>query len=287
MLPPLNRTLAIELIAGGHAEAGDAGQHRADEPLIELLQNVSALVCALPWVVGLELAPVVTLRGKAMVVAASATIDASRSATSTGYRHMAIHPYPSELESDLELADGTVLRTRAIRPEDATLEQEFIAALSEHSRYMRFMQHLPALTPQMLARFTQVDYDRELALLALDDASGTDHIVAVARYVANPDGESVEFAIVVADAWQHRGVGHALLERLIESASARGYARMMGNVLTQNSPMLAFMRGMGFTVRRDPHDSDQMLVTLELASARRRDARRGARRGTVARAANR
>jgi len=284
MLPPLNRTLALELIAGGQVEELRPEPHPVDEALVELLQNVSALVCALPWVVDLELAPIVTLRGKAMVIAASATIDPARPATSSGYRHMAIHPYPSELESDLELADGTVLRTRPIRPEDATLEQEFIGSLSERTRYMRFMQHLPALTPQMLARFTQVDYDRELALLALDDASGTDRIVAVARYVANPDGESVEFAIVVADAWQHRGVGHALLERLIASAIARGYARMIGNVLTQNSPMLAFMRTMGFTVRRDPHDSEQMLVTLELAATHQRNARRAARRGAANRA---
>jgi len=284
MLPPLNRTLALELIAGGQVEELRPEPHPVDEALVELLQNVSALVCALPWVVDLELAPIVTLRGKAMVIAASATIDPARPATSSGYRHMAIHPYPSELESDLELADGTVLRTRPIRPEDATLEQEFIGSLSERTRYMRFMQHLPALTPQMLARFTQVDYDRELALLALDDASGTDRIVAVARYVANPDGESVEFAIVVADAWQHRGVGHALLERLIGSAIARGYARMIGNVLTQNSPMLAFMRTMGFTVRRDPHDSEQMLVTLELAATHQRNARRAARRGAANRA---
>ncbi|HEY1459929.1 MAG TPA: GNAT family N-acetyltransferase [Casimicrobiaceae bacterium] len=268
MLPPLNRALALELI-----RRGSRGRELVDEPLVALLLNVSALVCALPWLAELELSPVVTRRGTAWVVAARATIDGSRPAAMTGYRHMAIHPYPAELDSEITLRDGTMLRVRPIRPEDAELEQAFVTSLSQQTRYMRFMQHLPGLTPQMLARFTQVDYDRELALVALDEGDEEtkgEHIVAVARYVAYPDGETVEFAIVVGDAWQHRGVGRLLLQRLIAVAAKRGYARMIGNVLTMNSPMLAFMRDMGFTVRRDPNDSDQMVVTLDLGAGRRR-----------------
>jgi len=265
MLPPLNRALALELIRRGSGE-----RDHVDEALVALLLNISALVCALPWLADLELSPVITRRGTAWVVAARATIDGSRPAATTGYRHLAIHPYPAELESEMTLRDGTTLRVRPIRPEDAELEQAFVASLSEHTRYMRFMQHLPGLTPQMLARFTQVDYDRELALVVLDEGEKGDHIIAVARYVAYPDGETVEFAIVVGDAWQHRGVGHLLMQRLIAIAAKRGYARMIGNVLTMNSSMLAFMREMGFTVRRDPNDSDQMVVTLELGSGRRR-----------------
>src|SRR6266446_5725748 len=105
--------------------------------------------------------------------------------------------YPAELETVLTLKSGPTLRVRPIRPEDAPMEREFVDGLSEQSRYLRFMQHLPALTPQMLARFTQIDYDREMALIALDGEA----IVAVARYVADPDWESAEFAIAVADAW--------------------------------------------------------------------------------------
>ncbi len=265
MLPPLNHALAVDLIAGA-----DRGEFKVGEaPLAALLLNVSALVCALPWVVELELAPVVMLRGIAAVVGARAKIDARRPITPAGYRHMAIHPYPDELEAEVRLPDKTVLRVRPIRPEDAALEQVFVAGLSERSRYMRFMQHLPALTPQMLARFTQVDYDRELALVALDDASGNDQIVGVARYVANPDGESVEFAIVVADAWQGRGLGRVLMQRLIASASACGYTQMTGSVLAMNKSMLEFVNRLGFATRRDPDDHEQMIVTLALPRSRR------------------
>jgi acetyltransferase len=265
MLPPLNHVLAVELIAGA-----DHGEFKsAETPLAALLLNVSALVCASPWVVELELAPVVTLRGIAMVIGARARIDGSRPIAAAGYPHMAIHPYPAELEDEIQLADKTVLRVRPIRPEDAMLEQAFVAGLSERSRYMRFMQHLPELTPQMLARFTQVDYDRELALVAIDDVSGGDHIVGVARYVANPDGESVEFAIVVADAWQGRGLGRALMLRLIASAATRGYTQMTGGVLAMNKTMLEFVSGLGFASRRDPDDDEQMIVTLALPKFRK------------------
>src|SRR6185369_1640374 len=100
--------------------------------------------------------------------------------------------------------DGTVLHVRPIRPEDADLERAFVNGLSEQTRYFRFFYLLHELTPAMLARFTQVDYDREMALVALVEASAGPKFVGVARYIANPDQESAEFAVVVADDWQGR-----------------------------------------------------------------------------------
>jgi acetyltransferase len=182
---------------------------------------------------------------------------------------MAIHPYPIELESEIRLNDGVVLPVRPIRPEDAQMEQAFVGALSEQSRYYRFMQHLPSLTPQMLARFTQVDYDRELALIALDDSSGTECIVAVARYVANLDKESAEFAIVLADVWQGRGLGDAMMKMLIGCARERGFKRLIGSVLAANQAMLGLARALGFAVAPDPEDGSLMIVTLELPPLRR------------------
>src|SRR5450631_1733418 len=198
MLPPLNRRLATDLIRGvPHVEF-----EGTLEPLVDLLLKISALACALPWVVELELLLALDAQGAANVAGARGIIDVRRPALPNGYRHMAIHPYPMELETEIKLKSGEKLRVRPIRPEDAEMEQTFVGGLSEQTRYFRFMQHLPSLTPQMLARFTQVDYDRELALVALDDSSGTDSIIAVVRYVANWDRESAEYAIVLADAWQ-------------------------------------------------------------------------------------
>ncbi|HSV24261.1 MAG TPA: GNAT family N-acetyltransferase [Xanthobacteraceae bacterium] len=171
--------------------------------------------------------------------------------------------YPAELETVLTLKSGAMLRVRPIRPEDAVMEREFVDGLSEQSRYLRFMQHLPALTPQMLAHFTQIDYDREMALIALDGEA----IVAVTRYVADPDRESAEFAIAVADAWQGRGLGYALMQMLIQCAGKRGFKRLTGSVLTINAPMLALATALGFAAEPDPGAPEQFIVTLELGAS--------------------
>ncbi len=155
---------------------------------------------------------------------------------------MAIHPYPVELEETLELK-GARLALRPMRPEDAALEQQFVHSLSERSRYQRFMQHLPNLTPRMLARFTQLDYDRELALVALHE----ERFIAVGRYVPNPDGETAEFALVVADEWQGKGLGRQLLERICRYAKAAGYRDLYGHILQANHAMLELARRLGFT----------------------------------------
>lgn len=260
MLPPLNRRLAVDLIAAAHL----AGVPAEVQPLVSLLLELSALLCALPWVVAIDLDPVVVSPVAGVVARARIDIDASRVKLAAGYRHMAIHPYPVELEASLRLRSGELLKLRPIRPEDADLERAFVAGMSEESRYRRFMQHLPALTPQMLARFTQVDYDRELALIALAGDAPAEAIVAVARYVGNPDHESAEFAIAVADAWHGRGLGRAMMQALIACAKRRGFRRLLGVVLASNEPMLAMCRKLGFVAQHDPDDADQVLVTLEL-----------------------
>jgi acetyltransferase len=257
MLPPLNRRLAADLVesACGHVPA------REREALICLLLSISTLACALPWVVELELAGVAA--GTATPATARVVVEPNRR-PSPGYRHMAIHPYPVELETTVAIKRGRRLRVRAIRPEDAEAERAFVAGLSEESRYTRFMQHLRELTPQMLARFTQVDYDRELALIALHGKTRAEKIVAVARYVANPDGESAEFAVVVADEWQGRGLAQALMRMLIGCARSRGFRRLDGYILATNAAMLALMGRLDFRVTPDPNDREQVVATLEL-----------------------
>ena len=263
MLPPLNRRLAADLVASvcGVMPAPER------DALIALLLKVSTLVCALPWVIELELGPVLAVAGDAIMVGARVVADPKRHALANGYRHMAIHPYPVELETTVTLRDGTRLRVRPIRPEDAAAEIAFVASLSDESRYLRFMHHLHELTPQMLARFTQVDYDRELALVALGDNPGAEKIVGVARYVANPDRESAEFAIVVADAWQGKGLGRALMEKLIASAKRRGFRRLVGAILGINASMQKLVRTLGFRLRTDPDDPEQITAELDLLRA--------------------
>jgi acetyltransferase len=238
-LPPLNGALARDLmertrvhrLLGGYRDVP-----RADvEAIAALLCGVSRMVCALPWLKELDLNPVLAHPGGAVIADARVVIDPARLQAPARYGHMAIHPYPSESAGEIVLLDGARVPVRAIRPEDAPLEKRFFDRLSERSRYFRFMQHLHELPPKMLARFTQLDYEREMALVVLDPASG--EFIGVGRYMPNADGTTAEFALTVADAWQGKGIGRALLERLAEAARAAGYRALYGHILDANREM--------------------------------------------------
>jgi acetyltransferase len=253
-LPPLNAVLAGELIGRTRISRVLAAYRdvpAADrEALVALLCGISDMVCALPWIREMDLNPVIAHPGGAAIADARVVVDPARSEAPPRYGHMAIHPYPAELEGELALRDGTRLAVRPIRPEDAELERRFFDGLSGRSRYQRFLNQLAELPVQMLARFTQLDYDRELALVALAPDSG--EFVGVGRYAPNADGETAEFALTVADAWQGRGLGGALLSRLCDCAGAAGYRSLHGHILNANQDMLQLAGKLGFRpVARD------------------------------------
>jgi acetyltransferase len=250
-LPPLNAVLARELMQRTRVHrllCGYRDVPAADlDALAALLCGLSRIVCLLPWVKEMDLNPVLAHPKGAVIADARVAIDLALARAAPiqrgRYAHMAIHPYPAELEEVLVLRDGTRIPVRPIRPEDVELERRFFDRLSERSRFQRFMQHLPQLPPSMLARFTQLDYDRELALVALHEGE----FIAVGRYAPNLDGETAEFALVVADDWQGKGLGRLLLERLREVARRAGYKALYGNILGANHDMLELARHLGFT----------------------------------------
>lgn len=267
MLPPLNARLAVDLLRQACGELDARIQRTAVDALAAALTQLSALACALPWVQALTLELEVIDGARVRSGGATFEIEPHRKLM-RGYPHVAIHPYPVELIGDVALRDGTVLHVRPIRPEDGQLERVFVERLSERSRYYRFFHRLSELTPAMLARFTQVDYDRELALVALAHAGTEDAaFVGVARYIANPDRTSAEFAVVVADDWQRRGVAGVLMRGLIVCAKRRGFDQLVGMVLRENEPMIEFVRSLGFTVTDDPEDPAQVCATLPLQHA--------------------
>ena len=180
------------------------------------------------------------------------------------YSHMAIHPYPTQLETQWQLPDATDIIIRPIRPEDAELEKDFVHGLSDESKYFRFMETLQELTPTMLVRFTQIDYDREMALMAVTEMDGRELELGIARYTTNPDAESCEFALVVSDKWQHKGLGHKLMTALMDVARSRGLKRMEGEVLSANQGMLRLVSSLDFTVSANPDDPSVMRVTKTL-----------------------
>lgn len=255
-LPPLNSLIARHLVS--RTRAGTLlGAFRHLPParqaaVEQVLLAVSEMVCELPQIRELDINPLMADEAGAIALDARIVIEPVGSQPAR-YAHMAIHPYPSHLVSHMQLKDGTDIMLRPIRPEDAEIEVAFVHNLSPESRYMRFMQTLQELTPEMLVRFTQIDYDRELALVALTEQEGREVEIAVARYSMNPDGESCEFALVVADAWQRRGIGSRLLTMLMEGARNRGFRMIEGQVLAENAPMLTLVRRLGFRVERTPN----------------------------------
>ena len=175
--------------------------------------------------------------------------------------------YPAELVQALTLRDGTRVVVRPIRPEDRQIEREFVQKLSDESRYFRFMSALRELNEAMLSRFTQIDYDREMALIAVICENGLETEIGVARYIVNADGVSCEFAVAVADAWQHRGVGSKLILNLVEVARARKLQVMEGIVMAGNHKMLGLMSALGFSIRPEPGDAAVKHVAKQLGAS--------------------
>ena len=221
--------------------------------LAQVLQRVSEMVCELPELVELEINPLIG--NDVEVIAVDARLQVNyRPPQMPIYGHMAIHPYPQHLIEHQPLPDGTDLVIRPIRPEDAQMEQDFVRGLSEQTKYFRFMQAIKELTPEMLVRFTQIDYDREMALIGVVEQDGREIEVGVARYMSRPGGDSCEFAIVVADDWRNRGIGARLMRSLMDNARQRGLRIMEGEVLAANHRMLALVQSLGFRISTDKLD---------------------------------
>jgi acetyltransferase len=144
---------------------------------------------------------------------------------------------------------------------DAELIRIFVRSLSFETRYRRFMSAVNDLSAHAVDRLTCIDSQREAALIGVASTDGVSHVVGVARYAANTDRESCDFAIVVADDWQRRGLGSHLLTLLVDTASSRGLKRMRGEVLAVNAPMAAFAKVHGFSVTTSP--DEPTLVRVE------------------------
>jgi RimJ/RimL family protein N-acetyltransferase len=161
-------------------------------------------------------------------------------------------------------ADGTVITIRRISAADLLLEAEFVNGLSASTGYQRLMSPRRP-SPEELRRFTNIDDQHELALIATMLVQDKERQIGVARYVKESNPGDAEFAIVLSDAWQGRGVGTKLLESLLAAAKAHGVRRLIGMTLSENRGMLALGRKVGFKLARDPRSATIMNLTVDLA----------------------
>lgn len=164
-------------------------------------------------------------------------------------------------------------RIRPSRPADSQAVQAFVRDLSARSRYLRFFRPLPELPPRMLRQLVEADGVTERVLIAVTGANNAMRVVGLAQYVCEADG-GCEFALVVADDWQGRGLGRRLLKSLVASADAAGMRQMRGDVLRENRAMLGLARALGFSVCPSPLDANALRVVRELRRAAARPALR-------------
>ena len=185
------------------------------------------------------------------------------------YGHLPILPYPSHFQQEWPLRGGGVYTVRPVRPDDASMLQGLVKGLSTESRYFRFVSSMPELPARMLARFTLIDYDREMALVAVhrERKTGpdgafidTERVIGVSRYVTNPDTKSCEFSLLVADDFAGQGLGSRLMLSIIEFARNKGLAQIEGLILANNGNMLKLMRNLGFQIKHFAEDPDFRLA---------------------------
>lgn len=261
-LPPLNLPLAQAMLQ--RCRTGRMlGQPLRDRPaanadaVTQALVRISQLIVDFPEIEILE-APSLFADADGLVVA-----DAwlrLRSADAPPGR-LAIAPWPAELAETMMAGEDRMV-IRPIRPEDAEAHGAFFRRLSPQDIRYRFFSAVRELSPDQMARLTQVDYDREMAFIAIREA--THETVGVARLVSESDGRSGEFAVIVQADMKGKGLASHLMRRLIDWGRSRGLLEIVGQVLADNAPMLAFVRHLGFTVHRMKDEPDVMEVRLEL-----------------------
>ena len=266
-LVPLNRLLAARLMAGTKTYRllkGYRNRPAADlKRLEELLVCLSQLVTDFPEISELDMNPVVVEAGKPLAVDARVQVKSSAVASP---HHLVISPYPQQYVQRHVSTDGPTLTIRPIKPEDAPLLEDLFETLSATSIYHRFFSPMKSLPHSMLVRFTQIDYDREMALVALDESANQEKMLGVARVIGKPGSDAGEFAVVVGDPYQGKGVGAELLNRCLRIVKERGMQSVWGTVLTENRQMLKLARKIGFQISQSPQGNEYEM-TLELKNA--------------------
>lgn len=261
-LPPLNVKLARELVERTRVAARLSGYR--DKPPVDLdaiyrtLIQVSQLVCDLPEVIELDINPLVSDEHGALALDARLRV---RAASTSGAERLAIRPYPKELEEWIEIG-GDKLLLRPIRPEDELRHRAFLDTCDSGDIRFRFFGLVRRFSHSQLARFTQIDYNREMAFIATRASVGGEmDTLGVVRAVTDPDNERAEFAIIVSSALKGKGLGHALLEKMIRYCRQRGTGELVGEVLAENAAMLGLAKRLGF----EAHRSAEGAICVRLA----------------------
>ena len=270
-LPPLDLKLARDLIA--RTRVSRVLKAYRDVPAADidavalLLVKLAQLAADVPELRELDLNPVLADRSGIIAVDARAMVAPLKPARRgpAGHPRFAIRPYPKEWERPAALRDGTRILVRPVRPEDEPLYGPFFAAVTPQDLRLRFFAPVKEFGHRFIARLTQIDYARAMAFVAIEKASGK--MLGVVRLHADANYDSGEYAVLVRSEMKGHGLGYLLMQMIIEYARAEGLKAIEGQVLSENTAMLAMCRELGFNIAPDPRDPDTHVVRLATASS--------------------
>ena len=267
-LPPLNQRLArmliertnvYDMLSKGFRKKPAVNLRLLDETLIRL----SNMIVDFPEIKELDINPLVVSGDKVIALDARIIIDEDAVKNpQSEFSHLIISPYPTRYIQPWLCRDGRSVLLRPIRPEDEPLEHELIAGLSPESSRFRFFYIIKDISHDMLSRFCNIDYSREIAIIAEANTNGKRRNVGVGRLVIQPGTQTGEFATLVTDDFQDVGLGHKLTDILIGIAQEKGLTAMYGVILRDNVKMVGLARSLGFSI--ESVDADEYKASLEL-----------------------
>ncbi len=266
-LPPLNMVLAREMIARTRVSRMLKGYRDRPpanlEAIASTLVKLSQLLVDIREVAELDINPL--LADASGVLALDARIVVKRE---RHHPRLAIRPYPSALEHEITTRSGRRFHVRPIRPEDEPLIHDMVAHCNMEDIRLRFFAPMKEMSHTFVARLTQIDYDREMALVATESANPQASILGVARIVADPDNENAEYAVMVRSDLKGQGLGYQLMTDILDYARARGIKRVFGDVLRENRTMLMMAEELGFKIVPDVEDPQVVRVDCDLSKRR-------------------
>jgi acetyltransferase len=267
-LPPLNQTLARRLMeetAVYKLLLGYRGKPPADLKLLEqMLANFSNLIVDFPEIAEMDINPVLISGGRPCAADARIILDPNSEKSRLAYPHLVITPYPTRYVTPWRLSDGSDVLLRPIKPEDEPLELEMLSTLLTETMRTRFFSVIKDITHEMLVRFCNIDYDREVAVVAEVKDGDKRRIVGIGRLIIESDLKSGEYAVLVHDDFQGKGLGYKLMDVIIGIAQDKDLDAIFGIILKENDKMLRVVRKLGFTSQSVPGDADIVRVHLAL-----------------------
>jgi acetyltransferase len=265
-LPPLNERLArmmLEKLKIYPLLKGYRGAKPKNiDQLIEIMIRLSYLAADYPEIIELDINPLMVNEKQTMALDARIVVDTQKTYhTTDDYPHLMLHPYPEKYVKEVKLEDKEIL-LRPIKPEDEPLWLEFLKSCSKESIYSRFRYFFNWDNHKVATRYCYIDYDRELAIVAEIIENDAPKIIGIGRLIADPDHETVEYAVLITDEWQNKDLGNLLTDYCMEIAKKWNLKKFVAQTSTDNVRMIKMFEKRNFTV--EEHNDSTVDVSKEI-----------------------